>query len=358
MAQPRLHMSTSVRRRVMDAHDGRCVYCGSAATAIDHVIPYAYLQRHEISNLVPACQDCNLIASDKMFESLEDKRAFILKRRDSLKWTTKLMLRKARCADCGLPFKPAVNGATNLLCPTCAEIADMPPGEQALARRRLEVDIAAASKEAARVGNEALSAEIEAVRVKLQPELAEAERDHIEQERIERAESQRIADGRQLKADAEAAIAVRIENEKTRKVKRNDEITYMSILINGADPFLERDDPEEFAIRTCPFCGGFNIEVWKSVDPDEEREKMWRFQCWDCYAAVLFPQAGKGIEGAAEQWNLRKSNERMARILIEIRVETANAFLRYAEAAGVSTDEVFRRAHELMRREYSEGSEE
>jgi 5-methylcytosine-specific restriction endonuclease McrA len=42
-----------------------CVYCGSKAEHIDHVIPIAKGGAHKVGNLVAACQSCNQRKSDK-----------------------------------------------------------------------------------------------------------------------------------------------------------------------------------------------------------------------------------------------------------------------------------------------------
>ena len=47
------------KKYVMDRDKGKCVYCNSSATEIDHVIP-RHLNGHDMpSNLVAACSICN-----------------------------------------------------------------------------------------------------------------------------------------------------------------------------------------------------------------------------------------------------------------------------------------------------------
>jgi len=55
-----------------------CTYCGNRATCIDHIIPWSYCQSNEPTNLAPACEECNLIAGSKVFDTLELKRDYIL----------------------------------------------------------------------------------------------------------------------------------------------------------------------------------------------------------------------------------------------------------------------------------------
>lgn len=63
----------------------RCVYCGITADTTDHFIPLSFqrtgprragreTQRH---NLIPACGECNSIASDLVFSFLGEKRLYI-----------------------------------------------------------------------------------------------------------------------------------------------------------------------------------------------------------------------------------------------------------------------------------------
>ena len=138
---PRRQIPQKIIDRLMDAYNYTCVYCGEPATDIDHVIPWAYVLRHEISNLVPACHDCNLIASDKMFLDIESKREYILYKRGLPKWSRKLINRRSICTECGLPFKPRANGSTIFLCTHCTELADMELGEREAALKELKEQI-------------------------------------------------------------------------------------------------------------------------------------------------------------------------------------------------------------------------
>ena len=69
-----------------------CVYCGLLASEKEHVTPKSYIEgMKELKTLgfdvkipeeilVPACRECNLIASDKLFKSFADKKRFISER--------------------------------------------------------------------------------------------------------------------------------------------------------------------------------------------------------------------------------------------------------------------------------------
>ena len=55
-----------------------CGYCFSSwATCWDHIIPYVYGGATIEDNLYPSCRRCNSILSDKVFDSLEEKREYI-----------------------------------------------------------------------------------------------------------------------------------------------------------------------------------------------------------------------------------------------------------------------------------------
>jgi len=53
-------------RAVRALYGTQCLYCGAAATAMDHVIPLARGGAHAASNLVPACTTCNSRKRDSL----------------------------------------------------------------------------------------------------------------------------------------------------------------------------------------------------------------------------------------------------------------------------------------------------
>lgn len=57
------------RRRVLERDNERCVYCGSRATTIDHIVPVCQGGRSTWENTVAACKPCN---NRKGSRSLED----------------------------------------------------------------------------------------------------------------------------------------------------------------------------------------------------------------------------------------------------------------------------------------------
>jgi hypothetical protein len=86
----------ATRKRITAAQLGRCLYCelpiGTrvkrngktvALTAQwDHFVPFSYLAQNPDANWVMACQVCNNIKSDRMFKTVEEARAVILRVRD------------------------------------------------------------------------------------------------------------------------------------------------------------------------------------------------------------------------------------------------------------------------------------
>lgn len=53
-------------RRALFARDGgRCVYCGAAATSVDHVVPRSRGGKHSWDNVVAACRRCNHVKADR-----------------------------------------------------------------------------------------------------------------------------------------------------------------------------------------------------------------------------------------------------------------------------------------------------
>lgn len=91
-----------------------CYYCrDELATTIDHVVPYSYDQDNSIENLVPACALCNLLASNKHFEDVEQKRQYIVAMRKHRASNRTL------CILCSLPFAYREHSPSFTLCAEC-----------------------------------------------------------------------------------------------------------------------------------------------------------------------------------------------------------------------------------------------
>ena len=101
-------------RELIEYYGPRCYYCHKEiATTIDHVVPYSWDQDNDIENLVPACALCNSLASNKMFDSVEHKRQYILGQRK--KRTNQTVI----CTGCLLPFTYRTHSPSLLLCAEC-----------------------------------------------------------------------------------------------------------------------------------------------------------------------------------------------------------------------------------------------
>jgi 5-methylcytosine-specific restriction endonuclease McrA len=58
-------------RRGVLARDGhRCMYCGAAATSLDHVVPRSRGGEHVWDNVVAACARCNRLKADRSVSEL------------------------------------------------------------------------------------------------------------------------------------------------------------------------------------------------------------------------------------------------------------------------------------------------
>ncbi|NEA40172.1 HNH endonuclease [Streptomyces sp. SID11385] len=58
-------------RRALFARDGgKCAYCGSVATSVDHVVPRSRGGRHAWDNVVASCRRCNHTKADRYLADL------------------------------------------------------------------------------------------------------------------------------------------------------------------------------------------------------------------------------------------------------------------------------------------------
>lgn len=72
-------------RYVHDRDDYICVYCGGPAVEVDHVIPHSRGGLTDESNLVACCRQCNAIAKNQLFATIEIKRIYILEETEARK---------------------------------------------------------------------------------------------------------------------------------------------------------------------------------------------------------------------------------------------------------------------------------
>jgi 5-methylcytosine-specific restriction endonuclease McrA len=72
--------SPGEQARILEQQARCCIYCdrpfgGDVRVTWDHFVPWSYSQRNE--KFVAACQRCNSKKSDKMFQTLEEARAYL-----------------------------------------------------------------------------------------------------------------------------------------------------------------------------------------------------------------------------------------------------------------------------------------
>lgn len=117
-------LSQARKTEILERDGYLCVYCHEDATEVDHIIPWSYDHNNNDENLVACCRDCNAIAGNKVFDTLQAKYRYIYKARKRKKYKRK---KRSECADCGKLFKPRSKGSTSLLCADCYELAQMTP---------------------------------------------------------------------------------------------------------------------------------------------------------------------------------------------------------------------------------------
>lgn len=59
------------RKIVLESNNYICHYCGGHANTADHVIPISKGGDHKLSNLVPACKECNSTRQDRTMVRLK-----------------------------------------------------------------------------------------------------------------------------------------------------------------------------------------------------------------------------------------------------------------------------------------------
>ena len=74
------------KRLYVCRRDGeRCQYCGNiGAFMADHIIPRKRGGSDKVKNLVCCCGRCNKLAGNRVFDSFEEKKTWILSERDRL----------------------------------------------------------------------------------------------------------------------------------------------------------------------------------------------------------------------------------------------------------------------------------
>jgi 5-methylcytosine-specific restriction endonuclease McrA len=103
-------LTSAEGNRILERDQYRCQYCGldglanfenSLIMTVDFLHPRARKGKKIPTNLVTACRPCNVIKGHRTFDSLEDAKAYVLKRRLELRkeWESKTaQLRSASAA--------------------------------------------------------------------------------------------------------------------------------------------------------------------------------------------------------------------------------------------------------------------
>jgi len=83
----RTNISNSKKQSVYERDEYICQYCGTwcfdswiqdpKSITIDHIFPFSAGGNNKVENLITCCMECNLIKSNKIFETFEDARDFI-----------------------------------------------------------------------------------------------------------------------------------------------------------------------------------------------------------------------------------------------------------------------------------------
>ena len=116
----RRSLSTARKAELLEKYLYTCVYCNEDATCVDHVVPFSYSQCDDEDNLVASCDECNLIAGDKVFRDFTTKSEYIRNVKKHPKYARRLILRSIpRCTQCGTIFKQRSNGSTVFFCAEC-----------------------------------------------------------------------------------------------------------------------------------------------------------------------------------------------------------------------------------------------
>ena len=70
-------LTQAEKEKILKKYDYTCVYCFCDADTIDHIIPWSYIRCDNEENLVAACWICNLIATNKVFDSFYEKQKYV-----------------------------------------------------------------------------------------------------------------------------------------------------------------------------------------------------------------------------------------------------------------------------------------
>lgn len=87
---PAPHLSREDAMKVFTRDQFQCQYCGLdglhqftnwMVLTVDHVHPHSHGGARKMDNLVTCCQPCNVIKGKRLFKTVEDAKAFVMKKR-------------------------------------------------------------------------------------------------------------------------------------------------------------------------------------------------------------------------------------------------------------------------------------
>ena len=102
-------LSSEEGHRILERDRYRCQYCGldgmsnfenSLVMTVDFVVPRARKGKKDPNNLVASCRACNVIKGKRIFNTLEEAKAYVTRRRDELReeWKAKVARLQTRSA--------------------------------------------------------------------------------------------------------------------------------------------------------------------------------------------------------------------------------------------------------------------
>lgn len=78
-----------VRNIVLRNYEGICVYCGSEATQVDHIIANCYGGTDTTDNLVASCGRCNRLKGCRDYDNFCEEQPWLLSKKEQNKYRRK-----------------------------------------------------------------------------------------------------------------------------------------------------------------------------------------------------------------------------------------------------------------------------
>jgi len=82
----RRHLTMKKKIVILKSQRWKCIYCECELTEdsarFDHFVPFHFLQTNPVSNFVAACEICNTLKADMMFENINDASKYLKKKRN------------------------------------------------------------------------------------------------------------------------------------------------------------------------------------------------------------------------------------------------------------------------------------